>query len=333
MRIAIFDVSHWHFPLYLPALADAGITIVGVSDREGFAGEAMASRLGCPLMSRDALLAQEFDFALVFSRHAEMAALADALIERRRPFMIEKPCGLSVREVAGVNRRAKEAGVFVAVPFILRVSDLMRRITADETLSPGGYRYLSFRFIVGLVSRYERNGCGWMLDAGQAGGGSAMNVGLHFYDLVAAMTGSPIASVAGQTRRFRHDVGVEEFAAFTLTTRSGQAAHVHTGYLYPSTPEDQREFSFSVAHDKVYFQGYSDQIASKRHDGAARRETIEYNTDRFYPDFLRDSLERCRAGSPPLAGLDEAERAVAVVEAGYRSAQTNGAAIPVGDAG
>jgi hypothetical protein len=53
MRIAVFDVGHWHFPLYIPVLADPGITLVGICDSEGFAGLEMALRLNCPLLSRD----------------------------------------------------------------------------------------------------------------------------------------------------------------------------------------------------------------------------------------------------------------------------------------
>jgi hypothetical protein len=56
MRIAVFDVSHWHFPLYIPVLTDPGITVVGICDSEGFAGPEMARRLNCPLLSRGELL-------------------------------------------------------------------------------------------------------------------------------------------------------------------------------------------------------------------------------------------------------------------------------------
>jgi predicted dehydrogenase len=325
MRLAIFDVTHWHFPLYLPALAQPGLKVVGVSDREGHAGRVMAQTLGCPLLERDELMARDFDFALVFSRHCEMAAVATSLIDKRRPFLIEKPCGVSTAEVSRLNRLARTAGLFVTVPFILRVSDLASRIR----LPAAGYRHLSFRFIVGPISRYESNGSKWMLDRSKAGGGCAMNVGVHFFDLVAALTESAVISVAGQTRRFRTDISVEELAAFTLTTASGQAAHVHTGYLYPSTSDDQREFSFSIAHEDGYFQGYADQIVAKMADAPIRRETVEYDTDRFYPVFLRDALDRCRDGRPPLAGLDEAERAIAVVEAGYRSAEQGGGPVMV----
>lgn len=326
MRLAVFDVTHWHFPLYLPALEDSGIEVVGVSDRAGRAGPAMAKALHCPLLDRAELLDREFDFGLVFSPHAEMVALAAALIERRRPFLIEKPCARSAGDVRKLSRLAKAAGLFVTVPLILRVSDLAERIR----LPGSGYRHMAFRFIVGPISRYESNGNSWMLRAAEAGGGSAINVGVHFYDLAAALTGSEVATVSGHTRTFRDDIDVEEWASFTLTMRSGQSALVQTGYLYPSTPDDQREFSFSIGHEQAFIQGFGDQIAIKQPAGAMSRERVEYNTDRFYPIFLRDALQRWRAGEPPRIGLDEIERAVAVVEAGYRSAELGGRPVAVG---
>lgn len=330
MRLALFDVSHWHVPLYLPAVEAPGVEVVGLCDAENFAGARLAQRLGCPLLPRDELMAKEFDFALVFSRHAEMAGVAQALIDRGTPFLIEKPCGLTSAQVRGLERAAREAGVFVTVPFILRVSDLMAQLTRDGALRPDGYRHLSFRFVVGPIARYERSGCAWMLRADQAGGGSAINVGVHFYDLVAALTASPVVSVSGATGIFRPDVDVEELAAFLLTTASGQVASVTTGYLYPNTREDQREFSFSVAHADAYLQGAADRLGVKRPGDAALSTTrVDYETDRFYPPFLADALERVKAGKPPLVGLPEAARAVAVVEAGYRSAKSGGSAEPV----
>ncbi len=330
MRLALFDVSHWHVPLYLPALEVPGVEVVGLCDAENFAGTRLAERLGCPLLPRDELMAKEFDFALVFSRHAEMAGVAQALIDRRTPFLIEKPCGLTSAAVRGLERAARAAGVFVTVPLILRVSELMARLTQDGTLSPDGYRHLSFRFVVGPIARYENSGCAWMLRADQAGGGSAINVGVHFYDLVAALTQSPVVSVSGATRSFRDDVEVEELAAFLMTTASGQVAAVTTGYLYPNTPDDQREFSFSVAHADAYLQGATGQLGVKLPGKAAlSTRHVDYETDRFYPPFLADALARVRAGSPPLVGLPEAARAVAVVEAGYRSARNGGSAEPV----
>jgi hypothetical protein len=47
MKIAIFDVSHWHFPLYLAPLRDSGIEVVGISDTASFSGDRFAKELNC----------------------------------------------------------------------------------------------------------------------------------------------------------------------------------------------------------------------------------------------------------------------------------------------
>ncbi|KAH7090835.1 hypothetical protein FB567DRAFT_558959 [Paraphoma chrysanthemicola] len=289
----------------------------------------MARQLDCPLLSRDELLNLDFDFAMIFSRHSEMAGTAQKVINKGKPFLIEKPCGLNTAEVEALRLAANKAGVFVTVPFILRVSDLARELSQNGSLSPAGYRHLSFRFIVGASSRYEVNGNKWMLSKAAAGGGSVLNVGVHFFELLESLTQSRIVSVTAQTQTFRKDIDIDELAMFTVTLASGQIAHVHTGYLYPGTPDDQREFGFSVSHEAAHLQGYADQIVVKSADGALRHTTVEYNTDHFYPIFFRDALARCRAGQPPLVGLDEAQRAIAVVEAGYRSSEQGGTPVAV----
>ncbi|NSY52090.1 Gfo/Idh/MocA family protein [Agrobacterium tumefaciens] len=327
MKVAIFDVSHWHFPLYLSALTDPGIEIVGISDSASFVGQKFADQLKTRMFeSNEDLLGEDFDFALVFSRHSDMAEMAERLINRGTPFLIEKPCGLNLQEVSRIRRLSEERGVYVSVPFILRVSDLANRLSASEGFDPEGFQHLSFRFIVGPVARYERGGCSWMLDKQYAGGGSTLNVGVHFIDLISTLTDSPITHVSAQMHTYRPDVTIEEQAVFTCRTAAGQIGVIETGYLYPSTAEDQRDFAFSISHADSYVRGFSDQFYRKTRDQEqGRSDTVEYNTDAYYSTFLRQSWDDLVAGRKPLAGLRQAEHAIAVVEAGYRSAANGGA--------
>ena len=169
-----------------------------------------------------------------------------------------------------------------------------------------------------------------MLDKRHAGGGSTLNAGVHFIDLVSALTNGPITHVSAQVRTYRQDVTVEEQAVFTCRNAAGQIVVIETGYLYPSTPEDQRDFAFSISHTSSYVRGYADQLCIKPRDQRPARVTkVEYNTDEFYSVFLRRSWADLADGRPPIAGLREAEHAVAVVEAGYRSAANGGALEPV----
>ena len=329
MKIAIFDVSHWHFPLYLGPLKDPGIEMIGISDTASFAGNRFANELNCRLYeSNEELLKADFDFALVFSRHSEMAYLAEQLIKRGTPFLIEKPCGLNLGEVRKIRQLAEQHGVYVSVPFIIRVSDLAKRLSISNGFTPEGFQHFSFRFNVGSVARYERNGCGWMLDKQYAGGGSLLNVGVHFIDLIASLTNSPITHVSAQARTHRPDVTVDEQAILTCQNAAGQIGIIETGYLYPSTPDDQRDFAFSISHTSTYVRGYANQFFTKaREQEHGQSITVEYNTDAYYPIFLRRSWEDLVMGRPPITGLREAEHALAVIEAAYTSAEGGG--IPV----
>ncbi|WP_429488881.1 Gfo/Idh/MocA family protein [Paraburkholderia sp. RAU6.4a] len=162
------------------------------------------------------------------------------------------------------------------------------------------------------IARYERGGCSWMLDKRHAGGGSTLNVGVHFIDLISSLTNSPITHVSAQMRTYRPDVTVEEQAVFTCRNAAGQIGVVETGYLYPSTAEDQRDFAFSISHTSSYVRGYADQLYIKaRGQQQGRATKVEYNTDEFYSVFLRRSWADLASGCPPVAGLREAEHAIA----------------------
>ena len=159
MKIAIFDVSHWHFPLYLAPLRDSGIEVIGISDHSAFAGGRFAQQLNCRLYeTNEELLKADFDFALVFSRHSDMAALAEQLINRGIPFLIEKPCGLNLQQVRRIRQLAEQRNVYVSVPFIIRVSDLAKRLSITEGFTPEGFQHFSFRFYLSAFILFAQPG-------------------------------------------------------------------------------------------------------------------------------------------------------------------------------
>ena len=100
-----------------------------------------------------------------------------------------------------------------------------------------------------------------------------LNVGVHFIDLISSLTNAPITHVSAQMRTYRPDVTVEEQAVFTCRNAAGQIGVVETGYLYPSTAEDQRDFAFSISHTSSYIRGYADQLYLKARDQQQGRAT------------------------------------------------------------
>jgi predicted dehydrogenase len=330
MKIALLEASHWHTPLYLDALEAPGIDVVAISDGENAQGRDVAARFGCPCYaSYEELLEREtIDFAFAFGRHAEMPRIGELLVERRIPFALEKPCGISAAQVTRLRRLAEAAGVYVAVPFIFRISDFIRTIADAEGQIPSDFNHLQFRFIVGPPERYIAAGASWMLDPAIAGGGSTINVATHFFDLFRVLTGEGVATVTAVMSSRTHGKGIEDYSVVTLQGGDGTVGVIETGYSFPSTPDEQREFSFTFGSRRNY--AYSGQDSFHVRDrsalaGGTKTRSVRLDTDVYYPIFVQRVLEECRTGRPPLAGLRDAEEMMKIMDAAYASARLGGA--------
>jgi len=329
MRVALLEASHWHVPLYLDALQAPGIEVVAISDAEHVQGEAIARRFGCRLYSssHDLLAREKVDFAFTFGRHSEMPALAEALIGRNIPFALEKPCGITMAQVTRLRKLTEEANLYCAIPFIFRMSDLLSALREVEGRIPSNFHYMAIRFIVGPPSRYEAAGAGWALDPQFSGGGSTINVATHFIDLFRLLTGKDITRVSAVMNSRTHGGSVEDYSVLTMQTDDGVIGLVETGYSFPSTPDEQREFSFTFASDLMYAKSAPDRIEIRERNNLAigtRSLRLRLDTDVYYPLFVKQVLAECRTGAKPIASLRDAEAMMQVMDAGYESARRGG---------
>jgi predicted dehydrogenase len=326
MKVALLEASHWHVPLYLDAIERSGAKLVGVSDRENFAGGKIAARFNAPLYTdyRELLAREQVDFAFAFGRHADMPDLAQALIDRSIAFSIEKPCGLNAAQVSGLRSTAERRNVYAAIPYVFRGSDLYRSI-ADASAS-SHYSHLSFRNCAGPPGRYVDAGCGWMLDKKLSGGGCTMNLAGHFIDMVHALTGSSVITVSAIMSDRMHQAGIEDYSLLTLQFPDGAVALIETSYTFPSGGDEQREVSFTLASDASYVRSGRDEIRVRdRATRESRSAQVDFETDRYYADFVQTVLSEFCGGKRTVPGFAEAEAVMKVVEAAYRSAEAGGA--------
>ena len=330
MKVALLEASHWHVPLYLDALQAPGIEVVAVSDAENVKGTEIAARFGCKLYSStyDLIEKEKLDFAFVFGRHSEMPKFAEALIAKRIPFALEKPCGVNMAQVSKLRKLTEEANIYCAVPFIFRISDLLAALEGAEQKIPSDYNYMSFRFIVGSPGRYQAAGAGWALDPEFAGGGSTINVATHFIDLFRFLTGKAVTRVSAKMHNRTHRGAVEDYSLLTMETEDGVMGLVETGYSFPSTADEQREFSFTLASGSVYAKSGPDRIEIRDRNNLAagtRSLRLRLETDIYYPLFVQRVLAECRSGAKPVASLRDAEAMMQVMDAAYASARQGGA--------
>jgi predicted dehydrogenase len=333
VRVALIEATHWHMPLYLPALEDDGVQLIAVSDATGRSAPDLEKRFGCRTYrdTHELLAIEAIDFAFVFGRHAEMPALAAQLIARGIPFAIEKPCGIRANDVAALARDAEARGLFVSVPLIFRQSDLLKVVRDAHGGAPFQIDHASFRFMAGPPGRYPAAGNDWMLDPAIAGGGPLINLGVHFIDLFAELAGEEIATVSASATSHVNKLAIEDAISVRLQTIAGRIGTIECGYTFPSDKTIQREFSFSIRSPTIYVQSHPDgAFMRKRSDSDALVTSVKHirlETDMYYPEFVRRSLDDAFSGAKPLAGLRDAERALRVVEAAYRSATENSAPV------
>jgi len=320
MRVVFIGVSHWHTSLYLdPVLGLPEVKIVGVSDPDGSVAQQKAAPLQCAWSTDYRKLCDEVrpDFAFVLGTHADMAAACRFMIERGIAFCVEKPAGINATEVSELAALASKRGVFAAVPFVLRESQLLEAIRSR--VDGGRVQFMSFRFIAGPVSRYLDAGCAWMLDRSIAGGGCLLNLGVHFVDLCHVLTlGAPVELESAVMSKVAGKQSVEDHALVVLRAGGGSVLCViETGYLYPA-PSGVFDMRFSIRTDRHYFVA-TDTETLEISDHQQNREVLKIATTNvpYYSPFTRNVLARFSEGKPPSASLDDMAVTMKLVDAAY----------------
>ena len=167
-----------------------------------------------------------------------------------------------------------------------------------------------------------------MLDPVISGGGPTINVASHFFDLFRFLTGKEVSTVSAVMSSRTHGGEIEDYSIVTLRTDDGVVGVVESGYSFPSTSDEQREFSFTLGSSGHYAYSGQDVFHVRDRSNLAtgtRTRPVRLETDIYYPLFVRRVLDECRAGSSPVAGLRDAEAVMEIVEAAYASARLGGA--------
>ena len=318
MKLAFIGSSHWHLPLYLePALDVPGAKVVGMSDPDPAVAKKHAEQLNCYGSPdfREMIEKTKPDFVFALGRHADMPDESKYLIEKRIPFAIEKPCGVTLAEVTELAQLAKAAGAFAAVPLVFRNGDfytLLKDLKTDD-----GYQYMNYRFIAGFASRYILAGCDWMLDPKLSGGGCCINLSPHFFDLALLLLGRDVKVTQSIMANNAWGHPIEDYSAVTLESK-GRMCLTETGYLYPA-PTSTFDMHFAIRSPEHYIVAHDHQTVEII-DRSGKRDMRNILTTNVpnYRRFVFDVLERAKTGKQPLANLDDMVPIMKIVEDAYR---------------
>lgn len=324
------------------AIADIpGARVKALVGRNRESARKLALDLGDPTIgcfdSLDEALKQPGVDALIVTTPSG-AHLEPALIAARagKHVVVEKPLEISAERCDRIIDACARAGVKLCTIFPSRFGDANRELKKALDAGRFGRLTLGETTVKWWRSQEYYDEGGWKGTMALDGGGALMNQGIHNVDLLLWMMG-PVDSVAAFTATLAHErIEVEDTAVAALRFASGALGVIQaTTSVWPGLPKTiaihgdkgsveieqddllRWEFQPQDAADeairtrfaaKTGASGGSSNPAAISHVGHTRQ--------------LADFIESIKTGRNPLVDGAEGRKAVALIEAIYRSQAT-----------
>jgi predicted dehydrogenase len=296
--------------------------VIAVSDGNKKLAAELSRNLNCTAYAdyQELVLREKPDIVFAFGRHIDMPKIAEFLINEEIPFVIEKPAGVSSRQIKELVLLQKKLGTFVAIPFVFRYSSLMDSILSIKQAGQlGQLTHCYFRFIAGSPQRYIQANSSWMLDPTLAGGGCTMNLAVHFIDLFLHFTQVTVSSVYTVLNSLTHKTKVEDFSAIVLKTKKDQIGIIETGYTYPENEGKSREIYYSITTTEGLMWARDNTLHWIRRGAREKKLAISTETDEYYAIYVEKVLQEFLKGIPPRTSLKDMYEVMLIMDAVYKS--------------
>ncbi len=328
MKLALLSYSH-HGQGMARAARTLGHEIIAVVDAEEAPRQRLQAEFQAPayVSADECLDASRPDVVLVAGKHVEMPGYVQACVDRRLPFLLDKPFADCARRLRPAAEACIEQGVFSALTLpnrVSRVVSLVQQMVADGTL--GELILYNSRLNNGPPSRYDPTPSAWHNDPQVSGGGSWAVEAAHGIDTFLQFAGgSPVTVVGAVVSNALYGRTVEDMAVGVLRTDNGITGIIESGYSYPSGVRSGDHFFRFVGSKASVFEGYDQQgnplIEVHTTQGVTFHEDIPNNA-RFVGviDAALTALQEGRAFAPNIA---DAIRILEIQDAVYDYARAN----------
>ena len=288
---------------------------------------------------RELLDKERLDLAVIFLPHADCPDAAVACAERRTHALVEKPMAASAEGVRRMIAAAKKAGVILSTPYVWRYHPVARQMKKlIEAGVTGRTVGCEGRCAAGRLSRYIEGNAPWMLEKARSGGGAMLNLGVHWIDLYRWLLADEVAEVIGKNVRANRQYDIEDNSFALLTFSRGAVLSLNISYTVPDSFPFGRDLYLAlrgtggVLSWNPSFEGAEEClfVCSDRGDysrTAHQQIDFELPLQPGYAggmglSFLQNLMESVRTGTSPAITGQDGLKALEVVEAIYRSAET-----------
>jgi predicted dehydrogenase len=351
MRAAIIGIGAIA-RLHAKALADIpGVTLVAATCRTEEKGRGFASEFNCAWHADTAamLRREKPDFVTVATPSGAHLDAALTAIRRGVPVICEKPLEITLKRIDRMIAAADRRGVPLGAIFPQRFNPVVAAVQEAAAAGRFGQLEIAASYVPWWRDDAYYGPGRWQGTKALDGGGALMNQSIHGVDALQWIVGAtmpdlaagenPVESVVALTAVRSHDparLEVEDTCVAILRFRNGAL-----GQLLAATslfPGQMRRFLFGgragtaeILEEQIVAWQFREPAAeddairtrhgaaSSTSGGAADPMAINYACHtRNFEEFLA----AIRAGRrPPLDGL-EGRKAVAIIEACYKSART-----------
>jgi predicted dehydrogenase len=266
----------------------------------------------------------QVDAVIVATINAALAEVSAAAIRAGKHVLVEKPAGVSVKQIDELISLAKENNVSVRVGFNHRYHPAFRK--AREIFESGVMGELMFiraRYGHGGRVGYDKE---WRANPELSGGGELIDQGIHLIDLAGWFLGD-FKKVGGHADTYFWNMPVDDNAFLDLRTATGR-----TAWLHVSCTEWKNLFSFEIygRHTKLHVEGLGGSYGveklfhyqMKPEMGIPDTKVYEFpGPDESWKIEMTKFEQDVQLKRTPDAGLAEARAALQIVEKIYQNSR------------
>ncbi len=326
MKLVVLSYSHHGRSMARTATA-LGCDIVGVMDKDAAPRQQLADEFLCPGFEATGacLDASQPDAALVAGKHIEMPAYVQACVDRRIPYLLDKPFADCADRLRPVAEASETHGVFSALVLPNRTSrivSVVEEMVADGSL--GNLVLYSSRLNNGPPSRYDPTPSAWHNDPRISGGGCWAVEAAHGIDTFLQFVGHRrIAVVGAVMSNAMYSRGVEDSGIGVLRTDDGITGIIECGYTYPSGARSGDHFFRFVGTKASVFERYGrrGQPVIEVHTSKG----VQFSEDISHGERMRsamgNALDAIHNGNPFAPSVVDAVRILEIQDAVYAHAR------------
>ncbi len=264
----------------------------------------------------EALSDERVQAAYFFTPHHTHLEDTELAARHGKHILMEKPIARTIEESQDLVRTALDAGVQLMVAENYRFLHTARRAKSMiETGTLGSIGDL--RLIDIKVEAFRPPSSPWRYDATLTGGGSFIDAGIHYIDLIVNLGGMPTqVYAASPTKVHRRSEG--EDGLVLVANLPNDAVAVFNFSRATSRNEDQNYVGITGTKGYIEFDPYGREITFE--NTLVKRNVRLPEAHRGAREMVREFRDCIQQQRPPVMTGAEAIRDLAVALAAYRSA-------------